>query len=213
MTNPITQESIEQFVAAWYHALDIHAPIQECRRMLADKDLNMHFPDGDIRDFGSFQKWYERVINLFFDEKHTIQKIEVRSATDDQVDLSVVVRWQASWWNPSAAQSHRVDLESKQNWTVRRCSVTEKPYGLEIVTYLLADEFVFAPSSAELPKTSPNNAAELIRLNERSVKLEQDGDTEESLKFFNTHLSNNLVFRRADDSVVGKFAPDGFLGL
>src|SRR5262245_47000741 len=98
MTRPFTRDDIAEFAAAWYRALDVHAPIKECRSMLAADSLNMHFPDGDIRDFASFQEWYEAVTNLFFDEKHTVQKIDIRGSTENQADLTVVVRWQASWW-------------------------------------------------------------------------------------------------------------------
>src|SRR5439155_19658686 len=65
---PLTEEGIKKFVAAWYYALDIHAPIEECNRLLTEEGLNVQFPDGDIRDLAGFKKWYDRVTNLFFDE-------------------------------------------------------------------------------------------------------------------------------------------------
>ena len=46
----LTQEGINKFVAAWYLALDQHAPIEECYKLLADKGLRVIFPDGDITD-------------------------------------------------------------------------------------------------------------------------------------------------------------------
>lgn len=55
-----------------------------------------------------------------------------------------------------------------------------------------------------------NIEADLIALNEESVKLEQIGaqDTEHRAKevedFFEAHLSDQLIFRRANGSVVGK---------
>ena len=79
--------------------------------MLADEKLNMHFPDGDIHDFPSFQKWYESVTNFFFDEKHMVQKIDIHSSTADQADLTVVVRWQASWWKGQLLRVHRLGMQ------------------------------------------------------------------------------------------------------
>jgi ribosomal protein S13 len=35
---PLTEEEIKAFAIAWYDALDIHAPVEECYRMLADND-------------------------------------------------------------------------------------------------------------------------------------------------------------------------------
>ena len=48
MSNAITKEQIDRFVAAWYRALDQHDPIQVCYDMLADEGLRVIFPDGDI---------------------------------------------------------------------------------------------------------------------------------------------------------------------
>ena len=74
--NALTEDEIKNFAAAWYYALDIHAPVEEAYRLLADKDLRMKFPDGDITDFATFKKWYDRVTNLFFDENHNVQSVK-----------------------------------------------------------------------------------------------------------------------------------------
>ena len=61
MNDPISPQQIQQFAAAWYRALDVHTPLDECLSMLTQNDLSMRFPDGDINDRLSFQKWYEPV--------------------------------------------------------------------------------------------------------------------------------------------------------
>lgn len=210
MTTSIDIDSLRRFAAAWYRALDVHAPIQECFAMLAEHGLSMHFPDGDINDALSFQKWYERVTHLFFDEEHTVRKVEVLSSADGQADLAVLVRWQAHWWDPPAATSQRVDLESAQRWTVRRCAPSRNPFGLEIVSYQLVGDFQYAPGSATLSPPAPGNADELIALNEQISVIEQQGGPE-AVEFFSRHLSQKLVFRRASGKIVGKYGPDGFL--
>ena len=78
MSKSITLEQIKTFVAAWYRALDIHEPIGIAYTFLASEGLNMQFPDGDIRDYASFKKWYERVTTLFFDENHYVQTVEAK---------------------------------------------------------------------------------------------------------------------------------------
>ena len=40
----LTVENIRAFAAAWYLALDVHAPIEDCYAFLADDGLNMQFP-------------------------------------------------------------------------------------------------------------------------------------------------------------------------
>ena len=160
MINAIKPEQIHEFAAAWFRALDVHAPIDQCWSLLSDDQLQMHFPDGDIQDFVTFRKWYERVTNLFFDEEHVILKLEVQSASEDRVDVTVVVGWQASWWNAPAAESQHVDLEATQRWTIRACPTTKNAFRLEICTYII-DNLEYAPGSAKLPP-----ANEPVALNE-----------------------------------------------
>lgn len=148
MTTPITLEQVKRFTAAWYQALDQHVPVEECYRLLADEGLRMRFPDGDIQDFDSFKRWYERVTHLFFDENHTVHTVEGLIG-EDSAELRVVVGWQASWFEPPAPKSKRVSLDATQRWSVRRSD--KNAYGLELVTYeATAEPFQYAPGFARL---------------------------------------------------------------
>ena len=148
MSNSITSDQIKQFAAAWFQALDFHVPIEDAYALLADKGLNMQFPDGDIRDFASFKKWYDRVTNLFFDENHNVQTVEAK-ISGDEATVDIVVGWQASWWEAPAAKSKRVSMDATQRWTVRRSN--KNKYGLEIVTYdATVEPFKYAPGFARL---------------------------------------------------------------
>lgn len=49
----------------------------------------------------------------------------------------------------------------------------------------------------------------LIELNRRIGQMEQQGEAAQV--FFQTHLSDQLIFRRASGKVVGKSGPGGFL--
>ena len=110
----------------------------------------------------------------------------------------------------SGSESNRVDLQSAQKWTVRCCSTTRNAFGLEILTYILADELKYAPGSAKLPAGAPDNEEVLVTLNRRFAEMEQQGGRE-AIEFFGVHLSHELVFRRANGKVVGKFGKEGFL--
>lgn len=59
-----------------------------------------------------------------------------------------------------------------------------------------------APGTVEL-NTS------LIELNKQIAQEEQRG--EGGYDFFQSHLSDQLIFRRANSNVVGKFGPEGFM--
>lgn len=145
---PITDQQIRTFVAAWYQALDFHVPVEQAYALLADKDLNVQFPDGDIRDFTTFKKWYDRVTNLFFDENHNVQSVE-SSISGDEAVVDIVVGWQASWWEPPAPKSKRVSMDATQRWMVRRSG--KNPYGLVIVSYnATVEPFKYAPGFARL---------------------------------------------------------------
>jgi hypothetical protein len=146
--NPLTEENIKKFVNAWYYGLDIHAPIEDMNKLLADSNLRVVFPDGDITDLASFKKWYDRVTNLFFDENHVVQSVESK-IEGDTATCDIVVGWQASWWEPPAAKSKRVSMDATQRWTVRKSS--KNSYGLEIVTYnATVEPFKYAPGFARL---------------------------------------------------------------
>lgn len=148
MNTSITLDDIKKFAAAWYLALDQHVPVEECYKFLTDEGLNIQFPDGDIRDFNSFKKWYDRVTNLFFDENHNVQSVEA-TISSDGAEVRVVVGWQASWFEPPAAKSKRTAMDATQQWTIRRSS--KNGYGLEIVTYnATAEPFRYAPGFARL---------------------------------------------------------------
>jgi hypothetical protein len=123
-------------------------PIDRAYSFLADDGLSMQFPDGDIRDFASFRRWYERVTRLFFDEIHSVHSVEATIAGDG-AELRVIVGWQASWFEPPAAKSKRTSMDATQAWTVRRSA--KNAYGLEIVTYnATAEPFAYAPGFARL---------------------------------------------------------------
>ena len=146
--NALSEENIRKFVAAWYYALDVHAPIEEISRFLADKDLNVQFPDGNITDMASFKTWYDRVTNLFFDENHYVQTVDAK-VSGDQAELDIVVGWQASWFEAPAAKSKRTSMDATQRWTVRKSS--KNAYGLEIVAYnATVEPFKYAPGFARL---------------------------------------------------------------
>jgi hypothetical protein len=126
-TVPMTADGVARFVGAWYLALDQHAPLEECLKLLAEKDLRMQFPDGDIRDHQSFET-----------------KIDGDTAVVD-----VVVGWQASWWEPPSAKSKRVSMDATQRWTVRASA--RNAHGMEIVAYnATVKPFNYAPGFARL---------------------------------------------------------------
>jgi hypothetical protein len=154
----LTEQNIKEFAAAWYNALDIHAPVEQCLEFLA-ADVEMNFPpDPPFTGYAGFRRWYvDIIIKTFFDENHNVVSVEIERATEAQAEVSIVVAWQASWFKPTGlpqdAKSHRTSMNAFQKWVVRP---TERrgalnTFGLEISAYNAAVKpFEYAAGFAQL---------------------------------------------------------------
>lgn len=140
-----TVREAEALAAVWYRKLDVHAPLEEVLPLLADEDVEMQFPEATLRGTADFQQWYERVTHLFFDEVHTLKRVDVE-ATDEGMLVKVVVRWEASVWNPPAAYSQRIKLDAYQTWLVTRSPRSGQP----VISRYTVGELVFDEDSARL---------------------------------------------------------------
>lgn len=145
MANPLTEAELTQFAKDWYRKLDVHAPLEEYVPLLAEAGVEMVFPEATVKGFEGFKGWYERVIALFFDEVHTVKQVKP-AGSGEKVEVKVVVKWEASRWNPPAAKSERIILDAYQTWTVVRSPKTGKP---AILRYVV-DSLEYAPNSVRL---------------------------------------------------------------
>ena len=50
--------------------------------MLLDEGNVMEWPEGPTRGHAEFKGWYDRVTHIFFDEVHTLSKVEPRIEGD-----------------------------------------------------------------------------------------------------------------------------------
>lgn len=141
----LTRAEIADTAKTWYRKLDVHAPLIEILPMLASQGLRMKFPEATLRGLAAFEAWYEGVIRIFFDEVHKVKSVKpvIRG---EQAKVKIVVRWEASRWNPPAATSDRIVLDAYQTWVVRRSKTTGRP---EIVAYSV-DKLKYARGSARL---------------------------------------------------------------
>ena len=158
MTDALSEKNIKSFAAAWYNALDIHAPVEQCLEFLAS-DVEMNFPpDPPFTGYEGFRKWYvDIIVKTFFDENHNVVSVEIANASDSQAELSIIVAWQASWFNATGlmqdAKSHRTSMNAFQSWTIRPTEKkgTLNTFGLEISAYNAAVKpFEYAPGFAAL---------------------------------------------------------------
>lgn len=145
MAEALTQAEIEDLADRWYKALDVHAPVEELHAMLLDDGNEMMWPEGPTHGHAEFTGWYDRVTRIFFDEVHTLTKVESR-IDGDQAEVEVVVNWQARVWNPPAPKSEWLGFDAYQTWEV----VRSPENGRAVIKRYVVDRLDPMPGSAGL---------------------------------------------------------------
>ena len=139
----LTESNIKELAVEWYKKLDVHAPMVEILPFLADEGLEMVFPEATVKGWSGFEGWYQRVIRIFFDEKHTVKEC-VPEINGNKATVKVVVEWQASVWNPPADKSERIVLDAYQTW-----EVVEENGSPKVIKYVV-DDMKYHEGSAKL---------------------------------------------------------------
>lgn len=141
-----TQAEVRQFAEDWYHKLDIHAPAEEFIPLLAEEGLELVFPEATLRSFEEFKPWYEGIIRFYFNEVHVVKDVALKPISHTHAEAKVVVKWEASIWQPPAPHSNRISLDAYQTWVVTRSPNTNQ---LAIEKYFV-DSFDYAEQSHRL---------------------------------------------------------------
>ena len=137
---------VRAFATDWFHKLDNHAPPDDYETLLDGDHLEMRMPEGTFRGFSGFRQWYERVLGLFFDEVHTIKQVVVASGGAADLEVKVVVHWEASTWTPPNAKSRRIKMDAYQTWVLTLSPVT----GSYVIKTYTVDDLKYDPDSARL---------------------------------------------------------------
>lgn len=143
---PLTDEEMHQFVNEWYHALDVHAPLETFLSMVANEGIEFRFPEVTVKDKAGLTQWYQRVTNTFFDEIHETQALDIIIEKNFAI-VHILTHWQASTWTPPTPKSERLGFLANQTWTVKRSKQNGSPV---VVTYLV-DSFEPVGNSGALP--------------------------------------------------------------
>ena len=102
MATDLTEADVKTLVDAWYHALDVHVPVEEIVPMVT-ADVECQWPEGPTYGVDEFKGWYHKVTHLFFDEVHTMKSLDIKPR-GSEADVKLVVNWQAKVWNPPDAE-------------------------------------------------------------------------------------------------------------
>lgn len=134
---PLTKDEVEQTVREFYRLLDVHEPQVNVINFISDGELEMVFPETTMRSQADFESWYQGVIRIFFDEVHTVQRVDADLSEDGmRADVTIVVRWEASRWRPPMANSERLRMDAYQRWVIKRSPTTGRP----VITGYYVDE-------------------------------------------------------------------------
>jgi|CryBogDrversion2_11_1035321.scaffolds.fasta_scaffold93290_1 hypothetical protein len=148
----ITQAEVQEFADIWYKKLDVHAPLEDFRPMIASEGFRMIVPEATLVGWNKFSDWYiggndlPGVINIFFDEVHELKSVVTTPTQNETATVKVVVKWQASAWNAPDPKSKRIVLDAYQTWEMIRSSQSGR---LCILTYTV-DEMKLYEGSASL---------------------------------------------------------------
>ncbi|MBK8028278.1 MAG: hypothetical protein IPO91_33535 [Chloroflexi bacterium] len=147
ITIPLTEPEIQDLVENWYAALDTHADTDEMLSYLADKGMEMRFPEAKVRGHAQFSKWYDGIIHTYFDEVHTLQELDIE-ITDNgmRAVVHVVGRWEASRWKAPAAKSERLQMLADQTWTIIR----QTDSGQSVIQTYIVNSLTPLPGSVPL---------------------------------------------------------------
>lgn len=145
---PLSHDEIEAFAADWYRKLDEHVPAADIVPLVLDQGLEFVVPEATLRSRRKFGDWYAGggdlpgVINLFFDEVHTLSLLEPKLEGPD-AEVKVVVNWQGRRWTAPAPRSEWFGFDAFQTWRMIRSPETGRP----VIARYVVDEMRPMPGS------------------------------------------------------------------
>jgi hypothetical protein len=143
---PLTETEAREFVAQWFHNLDIHVPLETFLAMVADEGIEFRFPEVTVTDKAGLTDWYNRVTRTFFNEIHETKKLDI-TTENDQATVRLLTHWTADTWDPPAAKSKQIVFLADQTWQLKRSPKT----GQAVVVAYIVNSFDPVGDSGPLP--------------------------------------------------------------
>jgi ketosteroid isomerase-like protein len=117
----LTPDQVRNFVTNWYEGTNDHKPVGQLLDMLAD-DVEMLYPNRPEPFTGkeAFRKWYDDVLQQFFDETHKVEAIDITLLDSNHAEARVTVRWERRSWPVGEAKSKYDASLSHQRFEIAR---------------------------------------------------------------------------------------------
>lgn len=135
---PLTEAEVRQLVTDMYLGFDVHADNETMLSYLADDGLEMRFPEATLHGHAEFTTWYHGIVHTFFDEVHTLDRMEIQfNADQTTATVQLLGEWHASRWRAPGPKSERLMMRPDQTWTIIRSPQTGKAVILSYVVNAL----------------------------------------------------------------------------
>jgi ketosteroid isomerase-like protein len=167
----VTEYELRSYAVDWFAALDRHADVKTMLPLLADQELEMHFPEGVQKGHAGFQTWYRTVTSRFFDEIHDLKQFAVTRSDSAGAEVKLVVNWQAKVWDPPEPRSMWIGFDASQTWELQGSAANG---GLKMTRYIVD---ALEPMAGSPPLPAPPGSA-TVDVVQRYYQLANDGDWE-----------------------------------
>lgn len=107
--------TVREFSQKWFDDLSNRAPVGDMLPRLATRDLEMAFPERTSYGHDDFVDWYTTVGDLFSDQEHVIERLEVEDS-GTVLDLDLTVVWKATHLKDGSRTVFRID----QRWQLQK---------------------------------------------------------------------------------------------
>ena len=128
-TTDVSETEVEKFVLDWFQKLDVHPPVEDMLRFLADEKLVMKMPERTFYRHQGFKEWYHGV-EQYRDVKHTVKAMKIET-NKNTANVKVINRWERSDSRAPNAEV-RLAFYTAPTWTLERGADSES---LRILTY------------------------------------------------------------------------------
>lgn len=114
----IEKWEVNDLIYTWFKFTTDHAPVENLLTMLDLQNLEMKYPEANIKNETDFRNWYKDVTHKYFNEVHDLIIFDIELQDKETAIVKLVVNWQASQWNPPEASSKRINKNVHQKWEV-----------------------------------------------------------------------------------------------
>lgn len=110
----LNENELKAFVYHWFSLFDRQAPPDNFLPLIADKGLEMAFPEATLHSHQDFLDWYNGIRNTILENSHDLSDISVTILPDGNYTVDVKIHWKAI-----TSQGKNLALKVRQTWELK----------------------------------------------------------------------------------------------